>query len=174
MIRQATSSDCINLAALSIKVWLDNYAIVGIRREFSQYVFDTFSEKKFIEHVNDPNCRLLVCEERGAIQGYALLNLTSYYISPANGYEVQRLYIDGRFKHQGIGLALLTEIEQRFGPTYWLYSWVENAANGFYQHLGFHKVGTISIDISGHTVENNVYLSPRTISIYSDANNGKN
>ncbi|MGO1297837.1 MAG: GNAT family N-acetyltransferase [Vibrio sp.] len=161
MIRQATSSDCINLAALSIKVWLDNYAIVGIRREFSQYVFETFSEAQFMEHVNNPDCRILVCEKQGAIQGYALLDLTSHYKSPANGYEVQRLYIDCRFKSQGIGQALLNETERQFGETYWLYTWVDNAANGFYQHLGFQKLGIITFDISGHFIDNNVYLSPR-------------
>ncbi|SJL83781.1 GNAT family N-acetyltransferase [Vibrio palustris] len=157
MIRLAKQQDCINLAALSIKVWLDNYAVAGIRREFSEYVFETFTEAQFIDYLNDPHCRILVCEEHGALQGYALLNLHSHYESVVNGYEVQRLYIDSRFKQQGIGKALLSELKQQFGQPFWLYTWVENAANGFYQHLGFERIGRIDIEISEHTIENIVY-----------------
>ncbi|CAG9296810.1 GNAT family N-acetyltransferase [Celerinatantimonas diazotrophica] len=160
MIREAKESDCINLAALSIKVWLENYAIVGIRREFSEYIFSTFTEAHFTQILNQASCRVLVCEHQGALQGYVLLDLNSHFETPSNGFEIKKLYIDSRFKQQGIGKALLSEVEQRFGHPFWLYTWVENASNGFYQHLGFTKIGTFVFEASGQAIENNVYRSP--------------
>lgn len=161
MIREARESDCINLAALSIKVWLENYAVVGIRREFSEYVFSTFTQEHFMQALHKPSCKMLVCEHNEALQGYVLLDFNSHFETPDNGFEIKKLYIDSRFKQQGIGKALLSEVAQRFGPQFWLYTWIENAANGFYQHLGFSKIGTFVFKISGQTIENNVYRGPQ-------------
>ncbi len=47
MIREAVEEDCINLAVLSLQVWLDTYAIEGIRIEYSKYVISNFTEACF-------------------------------------------------------------------------------------------------------------------------------
>ena len=48
MIRKAVKEDCINLAVLSLEVWLDTYAIEGIRTEYSSYVITNFTEVSFL------------------------------------------------------------------------------------------------------------------------------
>jgi len=39
MIRQAEQRDCLDLAALSLQVWLHTYAMKGLRTQISQYAF---------------------------------------------------------------------------------------------------------------------------------------
>jgi len=57
---------------------------------------------------------------------------------------------------------LLNEVEKKFGKTYWLYTWIENESNGFYEHLGFKRVGLLTFEFSGNLIENNVYQSTPT------------
>lgn len=162
MIREATKDDCIQLAVLSIKVWLDTYATDGIKDEYAQYVLSTFTQSHFSELLNSPKFRLLVSEENQALQGYVLLNLESYYETPQNGFEIEKLYVDSTLKGSGLGRKLLNEVESQFGKKYWLYTWVENESNGFYEHLGFKQVGLFSFDFAGAKIDNNVYLSVHT------------
>ena len=42
MIRKALQSDCLDLAALSLQVWLHTYATKGIRSQISQYALSHF------------------------------------------------------------------------------------------------------------------------------------
>lgn len=44
MIRVARKQDAINLAVLSMQVWLETYAQEGIRSEYSHHVLNTFTE----------------------------------------------------------------------------------------------------------------------------------
>ncbi|MBW3696123.1 N-acetyltransferase [Vibrio sp. T187] len=162
MIREAKKDDCMKLAALSIKVWLDTYATDGIKDEYAQYVLSTFTQAYFAELLNTPQFRLLVSEENQALQGYVLLNLESYYESPLSGFEIEKLYVDQTLKGRGLGRKLLDEVESRFGKRYWLYTWVENESNGFYEHLGFKKVGLLSFEFAGAKIDNNVYQSVHT------------
>ncbi len=85
--------------------------------------------------------------------------MNSHYQSANNGFELEKLYIDTRFKGQGLGKQLLTAVEHEFGNVYWLYTWVENESNGFYLHLGFRKIGKLNFEFAGTQIENNVYQS---------------
>lgn len=162
MIREATKNDCVQLAVLSIKVWLDTYAKDGIKDEYAQYVLSTFTQSYFVELLNSPKFRLLVSEENQALQGYVLLNLESYYETPLSGFEIEKLYVDSTSKGHGLGRKLLKEVESRFGKQYWLYTWVENESNGFYEHLGFKKIGLFSFQFAGANIDNHVYQSVHT------------
>ena len=159
MIRHACKDDCLQLAALSIKVWLDTYAVEGIKREYAQYALATFTESYFSSLLDSPDYNLLVVEKEKALQGYALLNMNSHYQSANNGFELEKLYIDTAFKGQGLGKQLLNAVEHEFGNVYWLYTWVENESNGFYLHLGFRKIGKLNFEFAGTQIENNVYQS---------------
>ncbi|XNT05849.1 hypothetical protein AB6D20_028120 (plasmid) [Vibrio splendidus] len=64
-----------------------------------------------------------------------MVNLESHYQTSSNGFEVEKLYVlfDNTFKGKGLGRKLLNEVENQFGNKYWLYTWVENESNGFYE-----------------------------------------
>lgn len=162
MVRKATKDDCVKLAALSIKVWLDTYAREGIKTEYAEFVLSTFTATYFFEILNTTKYHVFVSEEHDVIQGYVMVNLESYYQTSSNGFEVEKLYIDNLFKGKGLGRKLLNEVENQFGNKYWLYTWVENESNGFYEYLGFSRVGLLTFDFAGTLIENNVYQSGQT------------
>ncbi|MDN3617281.1 GNAT family N-acetyltransferase [Vibrio gallaecicus] len=162
MVREATKDDCVKLAALSIKVWLDTYAREGIKTEYAEYVLSTFTATYFFEILDTTKYRVFVSEEQEVIQGYVMVNLESHYQTSGNGFEVEKLYVDNTFKGKGLGRKLLNEVENQLGNKYWLYTWVENESNGFYEHLGLSRIGLLTFEFAGASIENNVYQSAHT------------
>jgi len=86
IIREATKDDCLKLAALSIKVWLDTYAKEGIKSEYAEYALSAFTSDYFFKVLNTNRLHLLVSEKNDVLQGYVLINLESYYQSPDSGF----------------------------------------------------------------------------------------
>jgi len=161
MIKEANESDCINLAALSLEVWLTTYSIDGIRTENSQYALSTFTEKYFRKLLCDPKYKLLVFIENIYLRGYALINLESQFESKENGFEIEKLYVQGPFQSQGIGLKLLAEIKARYGSRFWLYTWVRNKSIGFYKKYGFMDIGHYNLKLGNDIIENRVLVYGR-------------
>ncbi|KAB0470724.1 GNAT family N-acetyltransferase [Vibrio chagasii] len=159
MVREATKDDCAKLALLSIRVWLDTYAQEGIKTEYADYVLSTFTADYFLEILNNTKYRVLVSEENEILHGYVMVNLESNYQTPESGFEVEKLYVDNLFKGKGVGKKLLKSMEDQFGRQYWLYTWVNNESNGFYEHLGFSRIGSLTFEFFGALIENNVYQS---------------
>ena len=64
MIREAIQSDCKNLTALSLLVWLETYAVEGIKTEYSDFALSTFTEKYFSDLLSNANYRILIHQKR--------------------------------------------------------------------------------------------------------------
>jgi len=161
-IRDATHHDATTLAVLSIQVWLTTYAKEGVKTEYADFVINTFNTSSILNDINNPEKIILVAEQAGVLQGYLLANKKSYYQGqPEFGYEVERLYVDAQFKGRGIGKALLQRCQNELGPKFWLYTWVENDANGFYKNLGLTNIGQLTFDFHGVKIQNWVYSSVR-------------
>ncbi len=156
MIREAKQEDCINLTALSLQVWLETYAVDGINTEVSSYVLFLFSPDYFQQVLNDPKYRLLVCVEGQFLRAYTLVNLESGFEGEKNGFEIEKLYVQGPFQGQGIGRKLLGEVEARYGSCFWLYTWVRNKSIAFYKHYGFKDIGRYDLIFESGVIENRV------------------
>lgn len=156
MIRKANKSDCINLAALSLEIWFQTYCIDGIRTENSIFAISTFTENYFKKMLSDPKYKLLIFTEGIYLRGYVLINLESQFESEENGFEIEKLYVQGPFQNQGIGQKLLSEIISRYGSRFWLYTWVRNKSIGFYKKFGFKDIGRYKFKIGKDTIENRV------------------
>ena len=157
MIREAQETDCINLVALSLEVWIQTYSKDGIRTENSQYALSTFTETYFMKFLTNPNYRLLVFTEDIYLRGYALINLESRFEHEKNGFEIEKLYVQNAFQRQGIGQSLLSEIIARYGKRFWLYSWVRNASTEFYRKFGFRHIGHYQFTFENTTIDNHVF-----------------
>ena len=162
MIRVAQKEDCINLAVLSSQVWLETYAVEGIRTECTKYVTETFTESYFLDRLNNPNYRLLISVTVGRLQGFVLVNLASRFEGELNGYEIEKLYVHRDFQGQGLGRKFIFEVGLRFGKSFWLYTWVKNESNAFYKHLGFKHTGQLNFEFENTLIENNVFTYNRT------------
>ena len=158
MIREAKIEDCINLAALSLEVWLQTYSIDGIRTENSKYALSTFTKEYFENLLSDRKYKILVFIDGIYLRGYVLINLESRYESEDNGFEIEKLYVHGAFQGQKIGSWLLDEVRNRFGNRFWLYTWVRNKSIGFYKKFGFQDVGVYCFYFGDEIVENKVLI----------------
>ncbi|MFA0569434.1 N-acetyltransferase, partial [Vibrio gallaecicus] len=118
----------------------DTYAREGIKTEYAEYVLSTFTATYFLEILDTIKYRVFVSEEQEVIQGYVMVNLESHYQTSSNGFEV----------------------ENQLGNKYWLYTWVVNESNGFYEHLGLSRIGFLTFEFAGASIENNVYQSAHT------------
>jgi len=154
MIRKANISDCINLAALSLEVWLRTYCVDGIRSENSTFAISTFTEESFKKILADSNRRILVFTDGIYLRGYVLINLESHYQSEDNGFEVEKLYVQEAFQGKGVGQTLLQEIKRRYGSSFWLYTWVRNKSIQFYEKFGFRNIGQYEFKLGNDTIKN--------------------
>lgn len=158
--RTATHHDAATLTVLSIQVWLTTYAKEGVKAEYADFVMNTFNTRGMLDDINNPEKIILVAEQAGVLQGYLLANKKSHYQGqPEYGYEVERLYVDAKFKGLGIGKALLQKVQKEFGSNFWLYTWVENDANSFYQHIGLSNIGQFVFNFHDAKIHNWVYSS---------------
>lgn len=158
MIKEATESDCINLTALSLEVWLQTYSSDGIRTENSKYVLSLFTEKYFKEILQDHKYKLLVFTESVYLRGYILVNFESQFENKKNGFEIEKLYIQGPFQGKGIGQNLLLEVKARYGSQFWLYTWVRNKSITFYKKFGFKDIGQYNFKLGNDVIENRVLV----------------
>lgn len=156
MIRKANRSDCINLAALSLEVWLRTYCVDGIRTENSQFALSALTEDSFEKILADSSRRVLVFTENIYLRGYVLINLESHYQGEENGFEIEKLYVQEAFQTRGIGRKLLREVKKRYGNSFWLYTWVRNKSIQFYKLFGFKDIGQYDFKIGNDIIENRV------------------
>ena len=158
MIRKAEQRDCLDLAALSLQVWLHTYAIKGLRTQISQYVLSTFTEDHFLKLLDQPTIDVRVFEDDGHLIGIIIVDLESTFNGcPNSGYEIVTLYISQHFQGTGIGRKLLKEVEGVYGASFWLSTWVNNSsALEFYNKLGFEVIGELNFDLGGELHPNHV------------------
>ncbi|MGF1718124.1 GNAT family N-acetyltransferase [Photobacterium chitinilyticum] len=138
MIREAKPEDCVDLAVLSLQVWLHTYATKGIREKISRFALNTFTEKYFLDLLNRSENKVQVYIKDEHLIGFVVIDLASKCSAENAGYEIKTLYISEHFQGSGIGRQLLSQIESQYGSPFWLSTWENNInAIGFYQKLGF-------------------------------------
>lgn len=158
MIRKAEHKDCLDLAALSLQVWLHTYAVKGLRAQISQYALSTFTEGYFLKLLDHTSIDVKVFEEDGHLIGFIVIDLESTFNGcPNSGYEIVTLYISQHFQGTGIGRKLLKEVEDIYGAPFWLSTWENNHdALAFYKKLGFKIIGELNFDLGGELHPNHV------------------
>jgi ribosomal protein S18 acetylase RimI-like enzyme len=158
MIRKARLDDCLDLAALSLQVWLQTYATQGLRAKISHYALSTFTERYFQQLLSEPRTEIWVAIIEEHLVGFIALDLESTFNGKANGYEITTLYVSGHFQGQGIGRQLLNEAKKQYGLPYWLSVWVKNdPAVNFYTKLGLKLIGEQNFDLNGELHQNSVF-----------------
>ncbi|RRS09373.1 N-acetyltransferase [Pseudoalteromonas sp. J010] len=158
-IRPARPCDAASLAALSIQVWLDTYALEGVKQEYADYALTTFTQAYFLALLQRDEISIYVAEHDGAIQGYIQANRSSQYGDQDLGFEIEKLYVLRRWHGKGAGSQLITAACADLGEKYWLYTWVENESNQFYQKLGLAHCGQFDFSFNGKVIANHVYTS---------------
>ncbi|GGP27588.1 GNAT family N-acetyltransferase [Silvimonas amylolytica] len=165
-IRPATPDDAQTLAALAITVWLNTYAIVGIRPALANYVFSTYTQDHFERLMHDARYALLVACQGEHLVGYAALDFDAAQPAvPHTDIELHTLYVLPRFTGQGIGKSLLNACETRATEraghcALWLSVNSQNhAALAFYNSRQFEQYGTLFFELDSVRYENRILAS---------------
>ncbi|WP_434631187.1 GNAT family N-acetyltransferase [Chromobacterium sp. CV08] len=164
-IRAARPDDAACLAALSIQVWLNTYAVDGVRQALADYVFDAFTPATLAALIADPSRRLLVVELDGHLLGYVQLKRDS----PCDGFdgpalEMERLYLMEGHTGRGLGRRLTMAARQWAAslpgqPRLWLTVWHRNErAIAFYRRMGMTVHGEWHFELEGARQLNYVML----------------
>ena len=164
MIRHAIESDCVDIAALALHVWLHTYATQGVRSRISNYALSTLTEQHFIDSLEQPSIDIWIYEHNEHLVGFVVVDLNAKCTEfPNAGYEIMTLYVSPHFSRQGIGRRLLESIEIRHGSPFWLSTWVNNEnAISFYQHLGLTVIGERHFDLEGERHRNHIFMKAST------------
>ena len=162
-LRPATHDDALCLSMLALQVFLDTYAIEGIRPAIAREVATTYSERSFQHAIGEPATRLSVAERAGHLIGFAQVTLgATHALAPAGiQAELLRLYVQERFTGLGIGTRLLREAENLArgadAAVMWLTPWSYNhRALAFYACRGYQDFGLTYFTFEGESHENRV------------------
>jgi ribosomal protein S18 acetylase RimI-like enzyme len=159
-LSEAIASDFDALAALSIEVWLDTYALEGIPDSHARHVLQTYTPDAFAAVLNSPDKRLIVCRSGAGLLGYLRLDLKARPIQPDLGtVEIETLYVRRHHQGLGIGRKLLETacllIREAGHQTFFLTVYEGNLkAIGFYKAQRLVVAGRWTFDFEGGSAPN--------------------
>lgn len=147
-VRRARPGDARALATLAERTFRDAFAALNTPQDTDLHCRTAYGEAILAREILDPDKVTLLCEQDGALVGYAQVRwgkAPPFVVADAPG-EIQRLYVSSECHGTGVAHALmeacLCEIRARRLDVAWLGVWEHNPrAIAFYRKLGFVEVG---------------------------------
>jgi len=133
-IRPLRLGDCGKIGPLLREVWLDAYHGIQTDEELLEQSHKVHTPELIALEIDDANTHSVVAVSGDRIIGHARSDLSNEKV------DIFRLYVLREFYGQGIGKALLREVETYFDPQYdvWIEVYEENKrAVGFYLSQGY-------------------------------------
>jgi diamine N-acetyltransferase len=162
-LRNATQDDALCLSVLAMQVFLDTYAIYGIRPEIAREVLSSYSQDTFSSAIVASGSHITVAELNKHLIGFAQVTLSSNQELAPSGKQAEllRLYVQEPFTAVKVGTKLLAQAERiaaNSGATVlWLTPWVHNhRAIAFYKKRGYTDYGLTYFTFEGESHENRV------------------
>lgn len=162
-IEPAAVADAESLSVLATQVWLDTYAVRGVRADYATHVLREYAPGAFRAALAAEDTRLILCREGEFLLGYVRLLLAPEPRGEGCGTaEIGTLYVQPAQKGRGIGGALLDaalEVARQAGhDRVFLTAFAGNhAAAGFYLARGWRFWGDWTFHLEGEAVPNHVY-----------------
>lgn len=148
LIRHAIQRDATLLARLQEKTFRDTFEATNSPADMAEHCAMHYGTALQEREILDSNLHTLVCEDQGALIGFAQLRWKPSPIAcdakcPA---EIQRLYIDKDWHGKGIAHQLMqrsiTLVQALGADQVWLGVWEKNPrAISFYNKFDFVEVG---------------------------------
>lgn len=136
-IRPLHQSDCYEIGPLLREIWLDAYHGIQTDEELLAQSHKVHTPELISREIDDPKIHSVVAVVDGRIVGHARSDLSDEKV------EIIRLYVLREFYGQGIGKALLKEVETSFESKLdlWIEVYEENQrAVDFYLSQGYEIV----------------------------------
>ena len=138
-IRPLCAGDCDKIGPFLREVWMDAYKGIQTEEELLERSYEVHTPELIAEEIDNPNIHSVVAVEGDRIIGHARSDLEGGIV------EIVRLYLLREFYGQGIGKAMLQEVETHFDAKYerWLDVWQDNQrALDFYLAQGYEIMET--------------------------------
>ncbi len=133
-IRSLRPCDCDKIGPMLREVWLDAYHGIQTDKELLAQSHKVHTSEQIAKEIDNQNIYSIVAVSDGRIIGHARSDLNNGVV------EIARLYVLREFYGQGIGKALLREVDSYFDNKYevWLDVFEDNTrALYFYLSQGY-------------------------------------
>lgn len=147
-IRTAKPADAKVLCQFAESTFRATYGAMNTAGHMATHCRNSFGEQIQATEISNPDMATLLCEDKGALIGYAQLlwGEAPEFISCENPGEIHRLYVGDDWHGKGIAQALMDacidKMKLRGSDVIWLGVWERNPrALAFYKKRGFIEVG---------------------------------
>ena len=167
LLRQGEPGDALVIGVLGTQVSLDTYATQGVRPLLAREVLAHFSTEAIASLLAQSHTRFVLAERDGHLIGFVQLGFgeRNALVLADPAVEVERLFVQARFKGQGVGKALIgaaTALAIASGArSLWLTAWVGNThALAWYQRQGWLERGSTDYVFEDEHFENRLFELP--------------
>lgn len=169
-IEKADITDANNISTLAVQVWLDTYALDGIRDSFSEYVWQELSPYKFKARLENKNREIYKVVENEHLIGFVEINFDSVIDGNTNSkFEIEKLYIQENFCGKNIGGKLIDFVKsiciKNNISSMWLSVYENNfRAIKFYKKYGFKEIGELYFELKSER-HRNIVLEKKLLNV---------
>lgn len=160
IIRKAQPEDAEALSALCRTTFIENFGHMYIPENLHNFMDGVYTTELQKQEIHDLQNHLQVAQCDGKLVAYAKSGICKLPVPkmPQRSYELHRLYVSTEAKGQGIGAELMREaldyFRQKAAEAVFLGVWSGNlAAQKFYAHYGFEKIGEYHFMVGEHADE---------------------
>lgn len=168
-IRRAQPGDEIALSLVGQAAFLEAFAGVINGGDIVQHCLRQHSVEKYAHYLHDPASAVWIAEAApgGAPVGYLVLTTPDLPVAPLDprDLEIKRVYLLHRYQRGGIGAGLMEAARQHAHslgtPRLLLGVYSKNdAAVGFYERIGYVKIGTRTFQVGASTYHDFIFALP--------------
>ncbi len=146
--QKAGSKDVRKIRNLLYQSWTRTYANIFSPEEIKSISSNWHSIELLAKQINDPSISFLIAKDKDKIIGMCNGSMSK----DGSTLNIERLHVINDYQGKGIGSKLTSKIIGMFSKAVKVELEVEKnnqSAIGFYQKLGFKKVGNTSFEESG-------------------------
>lgn len=151
VIRECTIEDIKTLQEISYNTFCETFSHLNTEENMTAYLDNAFDRKKLKAEIRNPFSTFYFLYFNKELAGYLKINVNEAQTEKMGNeaLEIERIYIQQNFQHQGLGKRLFNHgleiAKAKNKKKIWLGVWEKNlAAIDFYHKLGFNKTGTHS------------------------------
>lgn len=153
-IRKCNSDDSLVLRDFAERTFIDTFGPLNTPENMAAYAQAAFDPQRIAAELANPASEFYFLLDGSDLLGYVKLNEPGAQtdLNTPGMLEIERIYVRPESQGQGLGKVLIQfcieQARQRRKKAVWLGVWEKNIkAIGFYQAMGFHKVGTHAFDM---------------------------
>ncbi|QNQ84068.1 GNAT family N-acetyltransferase [Lactobacillus sp. PV037] len=145
-VRRVNTKDLKDLQKISRLTFAQTFGADNSEADLNKYLDEAYASEKLTHELENPNNKFYFIVVSNEVAGYLKVNEFDAQTEDvdANALEVERIYLDNKFQHQGLGLALIQLAEKiaydKKKNKMWLGVWEKNYnAQKFYEKDGFER-----------------------------------